>query len=46
VNLVIQLIFVGANQYSLWALLVLTLNILVLYALIVRWHDVKEETGI
>ena len=45
-NLVIQLSFVGASQYPLWALLVLTLNILVLYAVIVRWHDVKEETGI
>lgn len=45
-NLIIQLSFVGASQYPLWALVVLTLNILVLYALIVRWHDVKEETGI
>jgi hypothetical protein len=46
VNLVIQLSFVGASQYPLWALVVLTLNVLVLYALIVRWSDVKEEAGI
>ena len=42
VNFFIQLGFVGSSQYPLWALLVLTLNILVLYALIVRWSDVKE----
>jgi hypothetical protein len=41
-NFFVQLGFVGSSQYPLWALLVLTLNILVLYALIVRWSDIKE----
>ena len=41
-NIFVQLGFVGSSQYPLWALLVLTLNIVVLYALIVRWSDVRE----
>jgi hypothetical protein len=41
-NFFVQLGFVGSNQYPLWALVVLTLNIVVLYALIVRWSDIKE----
>jgi hypothetical protein len=39
---IIQLGFVGSSQYTLWALTVLALNVLVLYALIVRWGDVRE----
>jgi hypothetical protein len=34
-----QLGFVGASQYPLWALTVLALTIIVLYALIARWDD-------
>ena len=45
-NLFVQLGFVGSSQYPLWALTVVILNILVLYALIVRWGAVKEETGL
>jgi hypothetical protein len=41
-NFIVQLAFVGSSQYTLWALTVLALNVLVLYALIVRWEDVKE----
>jgi hypothetical protein len=41
-NFIVQLGFVGSNQYPLWALVVMALNILVLYALIVRWSDVRE----
>jgi hypothetical protein len=41
-NFFVQLGFVGSSQYPLWALVVLTLNIVVLYALIVRWSDIKE----
>jgi hypothetical protein len=41
-NFIIQLGFVGSSQYTLWALTVLALNVLVLYALIVRWGDVRE----
>ncbi|HWI01694.1 MAG TPA: hypothetical protein VNT27_15310, partial [Propionibacteriaceae bacterium] len=36
-NFIVQLGFVGSSQYTLWALTVLALNVLVLYALIVRW---------
>jgi hypothetical protein len=42
-NFIVQLGFVGNSQYPLWALVVLALNILVLYALIVRWGAVKGE---
>jgi hypothetical protein len=41
-NFIVQLGFVGSSQYPLWALVILTLNVLVLYALIVRWGDVRE----
>jgi predicted membrane metal-binding protein len=34
-----QLGFVGSAQYPLWALTVLVLTVVVLYALIVHWHD-------
>jgi hypothetical protein len=44
-NFIVQLGFVGNSQYTLWALTVLGLNVLVLYALIVRWGDVKEEAA-
>jgi hypothetical protein len=41
-NFIIQLGFVGSSEYTLWALTVLAMNVLVLYALIVRWEDVRE----
>jgi hypothetical protein len=41
-NVIFQLGFVGSGQYPLWALTVLALNVLVLYALTVRWRDVGE----
>jgi hypothetical protein len=37
-----QLGFVGSAQYPLWALTVLVLTVVVLYALIVRWDDSAE----
>ena len=42
INFFVQLGFVGSNQYPLWALVTLTMNILVLYALTVRWTEVRE----
>jgi hypothetical protein len=42
-NLIGQLGFVGNSQYPLWALTGITLTIVVLYALIVRWSDVSTE---
>jgi hypothetical protein len=38
-NFIAQLGFVGSAQYPLWALTVLALTAVVLYALIVRWDD-------
>ena len=40
INLLSQLRFLGNAQYPLWSLTVITLNIVVLYALTVRWKDV------
>ena len=44
-NFIVQLGFVGSSRYTLWALTVLALNVLVLYALIVRWGDVRETAS-
>jgi hypothetical protein len=38
-NFFVQLGFVGSAQYPLWALTVLALTLVVLYALIVRSHE-------
>jgi hypothetical protein len=42
-SFLVQLSFLGSSQYTLWALTVLTLTVIVLYALIVRWDDQVEE---
>jgi hypothetical protein len=41
INILTQLGFVGAAQYPLWALTVMFLNIIVLYALTVHWSDTR-----
>jgi hypothetical protein len=41
-NFIVQLGFVGSAQYPLWALTALTLNAIVLYAVIVRWGEASE----
>jgi hypothetical protein len=40
-NIVEQLGFVGSAQYPLWALTVVALSIVVLYALIARWDEAQ-----
>ena len=45
-NFVAQLGYDGSSSYTLWSLTVLALNIIVLYALIVRWDDAKEGAGL
>jgi hypothetical protein len=45
-NFFVQLGFVGSSQYPLWALTCMAMNVLVLYALMVRWGAVREETGL
>jgi len=42
-NFIVQLGFVGSNRYPLWALVTMAVNILVLYALIIRWGEVRES---
>jgi len=41
-NFIAQLGFQGGSDFTLWGAVVITMNILVLYALTVRWGDVKE----
>jgi hypothetical protein len=43
-NLFAQLGFVGSSAYPLWALTVLALNIMVIYALIVRWDGAEQPS--
>jgi hypothetical protein len=40
VNVIAQLAF-ASPEYPLWALVIVGLNVLVLYALIVRWGDIQ-----
>ncbi len=44
-NFIAQLGYDGSGQYTLWSLTVIALNIVILYALIVRWSDAKEGAG-
>lgn len=41
-NFIVQLGFVGSSRYPLWALTVLALNAVILYAVIVRWGEASE----
>ena len=43
VNVFGQLGFLGNTNDTVWLLITLTLNIIVLYALIVRWHESQKE---
>jgi hypothetical protein len=43
INVFGQLGFLGNTNDTVWLLISLTLNIIVLYALIVRWHDSQPE---
>jgi hypothetical protein len=43
INVIAQLGSFGNQAYPLWALASLTLSIVVLYALIVRWGAAQEE---
>jgi hypothetical protein len=42
-NFFAQLGFVGNSEYPLWALAVLALNVVVLYALTARWKESQAE---
>jgi uncharacterized membrane protein (DUF2068 family) len=42
VNFLAQLSFDGSASFTLWGATIMALNIVVLYALIVRWDDAKS----
>ena len=44
-NFIAELGFLGNSQYPLWSLTVITLNIIVLYALTARWSESQAELG-
>lgn len=44
-NFIAELGFLGNSQYPLWSLTVITLNIIVLYALTARWSESQAEMG-
>ena|ERR1700704_5826426 len=41
-SIIEQLGFLGSSPYPIWALTVLTLTIIVLFALLVRWGDYRD----
>jgi hypothetical protein len=43
INVFGQLGFLGNSNDQVWLLITLTFNIIILYALIVRWHDSERE---
>ena len=43
INVFGQLGFLGNSNDTVWLLTTLTFNIIILYALIVRWHDSQGE---
>ena len=45
-NIIGQLGFLGSSQYPLWTLTVIALNIVVIYALVVRWEGYPEERAL
>jgi hypothetical protein len=45
-NFLAQLGYDGGAGYTLWSLCVILLNIVVLYALIVRWDEAKAGAGL
>jgi hypothetical protein len=45
-NFIAQLGYDGSSGYTLWSLTVIALNIVILYALIVRWSDAKEGAAL
>ena len=43
INVFSQLGFLGNTNDTVWLLIALTLNIVVLYALVVRWHESQPD---
>jgi C4-dicarboxylate transporter len=45
-NIIAQLGWLGASAYPLWSLVIITLNIIVLYALTARWEGYPDRAEI
>ena len=45
INVLGQLSWLGASSYPLWTLVIIGLNIIVIYALLVRWEGYPELVG-
>jgi hypothetical protein len=45
INILGQLSWLGATAYPLWSLVAITLNVIVLYALLVRWEGYPEQAA-
>jgi len=45
VNILGQLSWLGASAYPLWALVIISLNVVVLFALCARWEGYPEQVG-
>jgi len=45
VNILGQLSWLGASAYPLWALVIISLNVVVLFALCARWAGYPEQVG-
>ena len=41
-NVLWELAFAGGNNFILWGLVVIALNLVVLYALVLRWHGAER----
>ena len=42
-NIIMELGFAGGNNFPLWSLAIMALNILILYALIVQWSGTADN---
>jgi len=45
VNILGQLSFLGSSSWPLWALVIITLNVVVIYALTARWEGYPERVA-
>lgn len=45
INMLSQLLWLGSSAYPVWTLTAITLSIIVIYALTVRWEGYPESVG-
>jgi hypothetical protein len=46
INIIAQLSWLGATSYPLWSLVAISLNVIVIYALSVRWEGYPEQASV